>query len=423
MANVKISQLPLATSPLDSAVEMPVVQGGVTKRAGMTTIGFLQSGTSAVLRTAQAKMQDVVSVKDYGATGDGTTPDGAAIAASILANNSVDLPSGSYSNPSTAITLPFTKALSFDAGAAVVNSGTGTTDFQGTTIRTAYNPAGLTGWTGSASGNSFEGFAVDLSGYGPRSFSGNSTPTALSGSVSVPATASAFFHANGVAGYVKNANTASVGAVALYGQADRNAASALVWGLNTRTIDNGLGGSNVWGYELNLNISNITTTALGLDIVGGSTVEPSLSVAVNVQAIGVFESPKKRFTYAFRSVNAAAINGIELGSVADANSSASQPFIMNYVNGSGVTTQGLSMQVDGSGNFGIIGGVASSTLFALKTPGSTGGLIQLLGNNIGFFNAFPVGKPTVAGSRGGNAALASLLTALANLGLITDSTT
>lgn len=43
---------------------------------------------------------------------------------------------------------------------------------------------------------------------------------------------------------------------------------------------------------------------------------------------------------------------------------------------------------------------------------------------IGFFNTAPVGvKPTITGSRAGNAALASLLTSLASLGLITDSTT
>ncbi len=42
---------------------------------------------------------------------------------------------------------------------------------------------------------------------------------------------------------------------------------------------------------------------------------------------------------------------------------------------------------------------------------------------IGFLGASAVTRPTVTGSRGGNAALASLLTALANLGLITDSTT
>lgn len=44
------------------------------------------------------------------------------------------------------------------------------------------------------------------------------------------------------------------------------------------------------------------------------------------------------------------------------------------------------------------------------------------GSNIGFYGTAPIAKPTVTGSRGGNAALASLCTALANLGLITNST-
>ena len=42
---------------------------------------------------------------------------------------------------------------------------------------------------------------------------------------------------------------------------------------------------------------------------------------------------------------------------------------------------------------------------------------------LSFYGAAPAAKPTVTGSKGGNAALASLLTALATLGLITDSTT
>jgi hypothetical protein len=41
---------------------------------------------------------------------------------------------------------------------------------------------------------------------------------------------------------------------------------------------------------------------------------------------------------------------------------------------------------------------------------------------IGFYGTTPIAKPTASGSRGGNAALASLLTQLANLGLITDGT-
>ena len=98
----------------------------------------------------------------------------------------------------------------------------------------------------------------------------------------------------------------------------------MVWGLNTRSQDNGFGGLNVWGYELDMNIDNVTTTALGLDLVGGSTVEPNLSIAVNVQPIGIFETPKKRWRYGFRSTDAAAIFGIELGSRLEAASSASQ---------------------------------------------------------------------------------------------------
>lgn len=45
------------------------------------------------------------------------------------------------------------------------------------------------------------------------------------------------------------------------------------------------------------------------------------------------------------------------------------------------------------------------------------------GNRLGFHGAASVGQQTVTGSRGGNAALASLLTKLATLGLIVDGTT
>lgn len=53
---------------------------------------------------------------------------------------------------------------------------------------------------------------------------------------------------------------------------------------------------------------------------------------------------------------------------------------------------------------------------------SDGGL-RHVSTKLGFFAATSTTKPTVTGSRGGNAALASLLTALATLGLITDSST
>jgi hypothetical protein len=46
-----------------------------------------------------------------------------------------------------------------------------------------------------------------------------------------------------------------------------------------------------------------------------------------------------------------------------------------------------------------------------------------ISGDIGFYGKAPQAKPAVTGSRGSNAALASLCTALAGLGLITNSTT
>ena len=59
----------------------------------------------------------------------------------------------------------------------------------------------------------------------------------------------------------------------------------------------------------------------------------------------------------------------------------------------------------------------------LMRDGAGATRVQWNSTGVGFYGSTPVAKPTVTGSRGGNAALASLLTALANLGLITDSTT
>lgn len=50
-------------------------------------------------------------------------------------------------------------------------------------------------------------------------------------------------------------------------------------------------------------------------------------------------------------------------------------------------------------------------------------LLGSAGASMSFYGAGPVAQPSVTGSRGGNAALASLLTALDALGLITDNTT
>lgn len=58
--------------------------------------GFLQAGTGAAVRSAQAKMRDIVSVKDFGAVGDGVTNDTAALQAAIATGKDLYWPSGEY---------------------------------------------------------------------------------------------------------------------------------------------------------------------------------------------------------------------------------------------------------------------------------------------------------------------------------------
>lgn len=57
---------------------------------------FLASLTGAVERTGSAKMMDLVSVKDFGAVGDGTTDDTAAFQAAIICGRAVWVPAGDY---------------------------------------------------------------------------------------------------------------------------------------------------------------------------------------------------------------------------------------------------------------------------------------------------------------------------------------
>ena len=61
-------------------------------------ISFIQSGIGAILRTAQDKLSDTVSVKDFGAVGDGVTDDTAAIQAAANASAGARLffPVGTY---------------------------------------------------------------------------------------------------------------------------------------------------------------------------------------------------------------------------------------------------------------------------------------------------------------------------------------
>ena len=68
-----------------------------TERISSAGVTFIQAGTGAVTRTAQAKMRDVVSVKDFGAVGNGTADDTVAVTSAFNSGaTAVCLPAGTY---------------------------------------------------------------------------------------------------------------------------------------------------------------------------------------------------------------------------------------------------------------------------------------------------------------------------------------
>ena len=92
MTTIKVSELPVVTIPYDGSEYTLGIQNGMSVKVpalnlaaatGASLIGTIQSGTGAVSRTVASKLNDVVSVKDFGAVGNGVTDDSAAFIAAL----------------------------------------------------------------------------------------------------------------------------------------------------------------------------------------------------------------------------------------------------------------------------------------------------------------------------------------------------
>lgn len=165
----KISDLPSASSAT-GAESIPIVQGGVTKKilasilyaasTGSGLVGFIQAGTGAILRTAQSELRDTVSVKQFGAVGDGVTDDLAAfnlaVAAASLLGKALHVPATSaYYKLSDTLTINTQSFSMFGDGTMsclVIHNATGADCIKVQASHVSIRDIGISGIAGSGNG-------------------------------------------------------------------------------------------------------------------------------------------------------------------------------------------------------------------------------------------------------------------------------
>jgi len=126
-----------------------------------TDSSFIQAGTGAITRNMQDKARESVSVKDFGAVGDGTTDDTAAIQAffnSFTNGGSGFIPAGTYK-----ITSPLTLTIN-PGGFSIEGAGANATIFAAAATFSSTSPVLSVVTAGTAAGFSIGKLAVQNAG-------------------------------------------------------------------------------------------------------------------------------------------------------------------------------------------------------------------------------------------------------------------
>jgi hypothetical protein len=190
---------------------------------------------------------------------------------------------------------------------------------------------------------------------------------------------------------------------------DANGAGAGVGGPGSFQITGGANASQLFGCYAETNQRPARILGGYAAVFGGSFVEAglyggivtangALAIRTNPTNAAAWISTEKLELWSKDKKNTV----VDFVLSSDVAATAFQRFLGNSTSGSG----GFGMYVDG--------------VEKLRIDATSAGTARLIANSLQFTLAT---KPTVTGSRGGNAALASLLTGLASLGLVTDSST
>lgn len=106
--------------PLNSSIEVMTNETGIINSGNATAISYTAGFAGATLQTVQTKLEQYVSVKDFGAVGDGVADDTAAIEAALGLGGHVTFPEGTY-KVSTAL-IENVNNLTVDARSATFTS-------------------------------------------------------------------------------------------------------------------------------------------------------------------------------------------------------------------------------------------------------------------------------------------------------------
>ena len=98
---ITAASLNLFASESNAEEDLAAYKAAVASSTGSSLVGYNEGNTGAVTRTVQSRLRDLVSVKDFGATGDGTTDDTSAIQTAFNAGVPLFFPPGTYKTTST----------------------------------------------------------------------------------------------------------------------------------------------------------------------------------------------------------------------------------------------------------------------------------------------------------------------------------
>lgn len=227
-------------------------------------------------------------------------------------------------------------------------------------------------------------------------------------------------------------NTTSSGLINFPGSGELTTSGGGSLSLNTSTIKYGISGSTTSIQPANNTTNGATgdqtifsamactgTTstggALSLRSGNGTTVAGDVTIINGVSTNTTFSSTSVTFTMQTVQFTANQTNCIFKQADNTTNSATAATLTVRAANATGTTSTG--------GDLIVASGTGTTANGSVKINSGSTTRIQANGTGLGFFNATPIAKPTVTGAKGGNAALASLLTQLVSLGLITDSST